>query len=119
MITFDGSSREVCQVRRIRTNTPLQSLVTLNDPVYLEAADALAEKMIASSVSIDDQIRDGYRRLMFMDMSEDKLKSLRKLYDSSLASFLKNQPDGKGVELQAMQLVASALLNLDEVIVKQ
>lgn len=119
MITFDGSSREVCQVRRIRTNTPLQSLVTLNDPVYLEAADALAERMIASSTSIDDQIRDGYRRLMFMDMSEDKLKSLRKLYDSSLASFLKNQPDGKGVELQAMQLVASALLNLDEVIVKQ
>ena len=42
MMTFDGSSRDVCVVRRIRTNTPLQSLVTMNDPVFMEAARALA-----------------------------------------------------------------------------
>src|SRR5262249_34822268 len=46
MITFDGGSGEVCQIRRIRTNTPLQALVTLNDPVYLEAAAGLARRMI-------------------------------------------------------------------------
>ena len=45
MTTFDGGSGEVCQIRRIRTNTPLQALVTLNDPVYLEAAGALAKRM--------------------------------------------------------------------------
>jgi mono/diheme cytochrome c family protein len=46
MITFDGGSGEVCQIRRIRTNTPLQALVTLNDPVYLEAAAGLARRVI-------------------------------------------------------------------------
>jgi hypothetical protein len=43
--TFDAGSGEICQVRRIRTNTPLQALVTLNDPVYLEAAASLAARM--------------------------------------------------------------------------
>ena len=46
MLTFDGTSRETCTVRRIRTNTPLQALTTLNDPVYVEAAQALARQMI-------------------------------------------------------------------------
>jgi hypothetical protein len=43
--TFDAGSGEICQIRRIRTNTPLQALVTLNDPAYLEAAAALAARM--------------------------------------------------------------------------
>jgi hypothetical protein len=47
--TFDAGSGEICQIRRIRTNTPLQSLVTLNDPVYLEAAGALAGRMATTS----------------------------------------------------------------------
>ena len=46
MTTFDAPSREVCTPRRLRTNTPLQALVTLNDPVYIEAAQALARRMI-------------------------------------------------------------------------
>ena len=47
MATFDAPSREICTVRRIRTNTPLQALVTLNDPVYVEAAQALARRIVA------------------------------------------------------------------------
>src|SRR5207244_3435749 len=46
MATFDAPSRETCTVRRIRTNTPLQAFVTLNDPVYVEAAQALARRVI-------------------------------------------------------------------------
>ena len=46
MTTFDAPSREICSVRRIRTNTPLQAFVTLNDPVYVEAAQALARRII-------------------------------------------------------------------------
>ena len=46
MTTFDAPSREVCSVRRIRTNTPLQAFVTLNDPVYVEAAQALARRIV-------------------------------------------------------------------------
>ena len=47
MTTFDAPSREVCTIRRIRTNTPLQALVTLNDPVYVEAAQGLARRIVA------------------------------------------------------------------------
>ncbi len=47
MTTFDAPNRDVCIVRRARTNTPLQALVTLNDPVYVEAAQALARRTMA------------------------------------------------------------------------
>ena len=53
MATFDAPNREVCTVRRDRTNTPLQALVTLNDPVYVEAAQALARRMHGTDWTID------------------------------------------------------------------
>ncbi len=60
MLTFDGTSRNVCTARRIRTNTPLQALVTLNDPVYVEAAQALAKRMRYAGTEVDRQIARGY-----------------------------------------------------------
>ena len=51
MTTFDAPSRETCTVRRIRTNTPLQTFVTLNDPVYVEAAQALARRIVREAAS--------------------------------------------------------------------
>ena len=47
MATFDAPSREICTIRRVRTNTPLQALTVLNDPAYVEAAQALARRMVA------------------------------------------------------------------------
>ena len=61
MATFDAPNREFCLVRRERSNTPLQALVTLNDPVYLEAAQALARKMAAGGVTPQDKARFGFR----------------------------------------------------------
>ncbi len=61
MITFDGGSGEVCQIRRIRTNTPLQALVTLNDPVYLEAAAGMARRMIAEGENSKSRVARGLR----------------------------------------------------------
>src|SRR5207245_6686193 len=62
MTTFDAPSREICAVRRIRTNTPLQALVTLNDPVYVEAAQALARRIVREGgASAEERTRYGLR----------------------------------------------------------
>src|SRR5439155_2165033 len=62
MTTFDAPSREFCLVRRIRTNTPLQAFVTLNDPVYVEAAQALARRIVKEGgTTAEDRVRFGLR----------------------------------------------------------
>jgi hypothetical protein len=127
MMMFDGSSREVCLGRRIRTNTPLQALVTLNDPVFIEAARAFANRMMVSDSSCDNRIRNGYRFLTFCDLPDPKLKIFRSLYDDALQTY---RADSAAVhaltsqkyaneDLAAMTVVANALLNLDEVIMKE
>ncbi|SUJ28877.1 Protein of uncharacterised function (DUF1549) [Sphingobacterium spiritivorum] len=133
-ISFDASSREVCLVDRIRTNTPLQALTTLNDPVYLEAAKALADQMEKDAKgNIRQLIASGYRRTMFKDPAEDKLIALEKLYHQALnnfkshpeaaTKFLSIAPAGNKNQQQiaakaASTVVANALLNLDEFLTK-
>ena len=128
MIMFDASSREVCISRRIRTNTPLQALVTLNDPVFVEASRALAKRMIAEdSSAVKKSIAGGYYRLTFKDIPEEKLGILSKLYaeaaefyktDTAAAHAITDKNNGTQ-QLAAMTVVANALLNLDEVIMKE
>lgn len=108
MMTFDGSAREVCMARRIRTNTPLQALVTLNDSVYVEAAGALARRMVASDPSLDKQIETGFALAVGHAPTSEEVAVLKKLHDKVSG--------GKNDE--AMILVASAILNLDEFITK-
>ncbi|WP_143306029.1 DUF1553 domain-containing protein [Chitinophaga vietnamensis] len=130
MLTFDGSSREVCLQRRIRTNTPLQALVTLNDPVYIETARALAAHMQqAGGNDAAACIRWGYHTAMYQDISEEKLHILQKLYGQALQEYKKapekavaflqckaDQPHT--AELAALTIVANALMNLDEFLMK-
>lgn len=127
MLTFDGSSREVCTIRRIRTNTPLQALVTLNDPVFMDAARALAAKMVESGKTTEDGIRMGYSAVVFHPISKKKLESLRSLYLMAYAEYSKNRQASLQLlkeekfqpELAAMTIVANAILNLDEVLTKE
>jgi hypothetical protein len=128
MITFDGSSREVCISRRIRTNTPLQALVTLNDPVFAEAARALAERMIRTEPDAPEKaIAAGYRFLTFKDLPEKKMSVLNNLYEQASATYEKDTAAIHAVtknnqateKLAAMTVVANALLNLDEVVMKE
>ena len=129
MMTFDGSSREVCTVRRIRTNTPLQALVTLNDPVFVDAAGALAQRMLKTSNKPEDQIKAGYELALLHPISDAKLKTLLDLYRGAVEAYgetnVKVSLNGNGKEakqnpkLAAMSAVASAILNLDEVITKE
>src|SRR4029078_5320413 len=73
MATFDAPNREVCLVRRERSNTPLQALVTLNDPVYVEALQALARKMAASGTTPAEKARHGFRLCLSRPPTEEEL----------------------------------------------
>jgi hypothetical protein len=127
MLTFDGASREVCTARRIRTNTPLQALITLNDSVYVEAADHLALRM-KTGQTLKDQIAIGYEIATGKKISEEKLAALEKFYfkvsDEKKQSVMKPVSNKKEninsqKDDQALSLVASVILNLDEVITKE
>ena len=144
MISFDATSREVCTARRIRTNTPLQALVTLNDTVYLDMARHFAHRM--DSLRPGDpagEISAGYRSMLYQDISPKKLAVLMGLYQEALQKF--TAAPGKADEMlglgetiaahgkaaaepvgstagrpqqAALVVVANAMLNLDEVITK-
>ena len=129
MMTFDGAAREVCTSRRIRTNTPLQALVTLNDSAYIEMARLFAYKMKDSlGTDVKKQISGGYEWAMYKPINAQKLATLEKLYDEALRVF-KNDTD-KSCEMvggydkrnkpetAALVVVANAMLNLDEFITK-
>jgi hypothetical protein len=126
-IMFDGSSREVCLSRRIRTNTPLQALVTLNDSVYVEAAIAFAKRTMKNRTNASDQIKAGYDLLTFKIIPEHKLAILQTLYEEALKEYSANedgcrkliQSETADPALAAMTVVANAMLNLDEVIMKE
>src|SRR5215471_10130097 len=116
-LTFDASDHDTSLARRIPTNTPLQALVTLNDPVYYEAAEALAERMITKQRSIDARLRYGARLVLSRDPTEQELAALRALFQKAAATPAL-QPAAAPVhdnsrELTAMTAVASVLINLD------
>jgi hypothetical protein len=127
MLIFDGSSREVCQSRRISTNTPLQALVTMNDPVFVQSAAAFAKWMNQGESSVDERLSKGYRRITLHEAQLPKLAALRKLYNEAYTHYRQDTTGLRKLtstslptaDLGAMTVVANALLNLDEVIMKE
>jgi hypothetical protein len=132
MATFDAPNREVCTVRRPRTNTPLQALVTLNDPVYVEAAQSLARRMVreGGSNAADRAIR-GFRLVLTRHPTGPEVDRLVKLFeeatdkyrvDDAAAKAMATEPLGMPPadlgadlpELAAWTVVANVILNLDE-----
>jgi uncharacterized protein DUF1553 len=116
-LTFDASDHDTSLARRIPTNTPLQALVTLNDPVYHEAAEALAQRMMAEQRSVDARIKYGARLVLSRDPTDLELAALRTLFQKT-AAIPTLQPvaatvHGNSRELTAMTAVASVLINLD------
>jgi hypothetical protein len=120
-LTFDASDHDVSLARRIPTNTPLQALVTLNDPVYQEASEALAARMIKETDTLDGRLCYGARLVLSREPSNGELGALRRLYEDALttpgephivkvAASTERRSDK---ELAAMTAVASVLLNLD------
>ena len=116
-LTFDGSSREVCTARRVATSTPLQALVTLNDPVFHDAARGLAHRMQTAADPVADRIRWGWRRVTGTDPQPADLDRLMRLHGAALERY-RDDPDlaraaAGSAESAALTLVASTLLNLD------
>jgi len=122
MLTFDAPSRDVCVARRIATNTPLQALVTMNDPAYIELAQGLATRMAASNADPRQQIAAGYRWSTGQEIAVSKLDSLMKLYAEAAEAYdaaaTKPAELGATRENYALAIVANAMLNLDEVLTK-
>jgi len=135
MLTFDVPERAVCSMRRLRTNTPLQALVTLNDPVFVEAAQALARRILAEGgATAQTQAVYGFRLSLTRPPSEAEIKRLVKLYEDSRAALaadptkaaaLATKPIGPlpagidAVDAAAWTVVGNVLLNLDEVLMKR
>jgi hypothetical protein len=125
-LSFDAMSREVCATRRIRTNTPLQALVLLNDTVYVESAIALAQKVNHSVKMPTDQIQIAYKIALGKMPTEKTLRALLKLYTESLQFYKNNSvrtaamtsKDAKTPEAAALSAVSNAILNLDDFLTK-
>jgi hypothetical protein len=129
MLTFDGVSREVCTVRRIRTNTPLQALTALNDSAYIDLARHFAYRMQTLAGSdVAKQIKTGFKLATHHEIDAGSLLALTNLYKKGYDQF-KNNADNTcemvgGInehtnpETAALIVVANAILNLDEVVTK-
>ena len=112
LLLFDAPPRELCVSRRIRTNTPLQAMVTLNDPVFVEAAAALAKRVrLGQPDSVPGQIGDAYTLATGHAPDSFALSRLEQLYATNRAEM--------GNDSAALTTVCRAILNLDEVLVKR
>jgi len=130
-MAFDATSREYCAVRRVRTNTPLQALTALNDEAAMDAARALAKRMIEEGGdNLKARLIYGFRACVTRTPKEKEIERLATLYRRQLDSFTANATEaGKvarnhstnasGAEFAAWTMVANVLLNLDEMLTKE
>jgi hypothetical protein len=129
MIAFDMPQRNVCSARRIRTNTPLQALVTLNDSTYLDMARHFAWRMKKeTSDNIQKQIAKGYEWMLYKPIPAAKQQVFVDLYNKAVNEFKKDtahvsemvgfDKEHKTPFDAALVVVANAMLNLDEVVMK-
>ncbi len=134
LTTFDAPNREVCTVRRGRTNTPLQALVTMNDPVFIEAAQSLARRMVAIAGTPAERVNFGIRACLTRPARDNEVQRLLGLHAESLALYktkpekardMATNPIGAAppntdiADLAAWTTVANVLLNLDETLMKR
>ncbi|MEN9950896.1 MAG: hypothetical protein RLY85_1648, partial [Bacteroidota bacterium] len=130
MVNFDGTAREVCLTRRIRTNTPLQALTILNDSTYWDLSVKLAKGILQDkNANVQQCISKAYALATGQPISTTKIKVLDDLYNQSLQKLGNDQVKinkmmsdsifkNEYKQLAAMSMVTNTILNLDEVITK-
>jgi hypothetical protein len=134
MAAFDAPNREVCTSNRGRTNTPLQALVTLNDPVYIEAAQALARRIAQVDGSPEEQAAFAWKATLIRDANPPEVEQVVGLYQQALSRFAQQPERAKAMaedplgpiprdanlnQLAAWTVVSNVLLNLDETFLKR
>ena len=135
MMIFDAPGREICVVRRSRTNTPLQALALLNEVTFVEASRVLAQRMMSEGgATPEERITFAFRRATGRPPTADELKILRNGLARQLDKYKANVDAAKALladgdtkppaaldpaELAAYTLTASVILNLDETITKE
>ncbi len=133
-VTFDAPSRETCTVKRPQTNTPLQALVLMNDPVYVEAARAFGLRvMTEGGATLEEKLTFAFRVALGRRPDDRELAEMSKAYAIELEHFESDRPaanqlvhvgvstpplDADICELAAWTIIANILLNLDETITK-
>jgi hypothetical protein len=117
LVTYDAPSREFCTIRRVRTNTPLQALTSLNNPYFFDAARAMAKRMIAEGGKTEtDRITYGFRLAVSRRPTQRELDDVLAFYRQQLAEY---RSRGASAEASAWTMVANVLLNMDETISKE
>jgi len=132
--TFDAPDRETCTVRRARTNTPLQALILLKDPTYVEASRKFAERILKEGgATMDERLTFAFRQVVARAPSERERKLLRELVEEQLADYRRRADKAEALlkvgespheakfdpsELAAWTIFASTLLNLVEALTK-
>jgi hypothetical protein len=131
LVNFDAPSREFCTVKRPRTNTPLQALSTLNDPVFFEAAQAMARRIVnEAAAGPAGRARYGFRLCVSRHPTEKELDQIVAFYGGELTKFQGDREAARQVtgakelgpetpELAAWTMVSNLLLSLDETLTKE
>jgi hypothetical protein len=132
LVTYDAPSREFCTVRRVRTNTPLQALTSLNDPYFFDAARALAKRLaLEGGATLQGRINYGYQITVARPPSPNELARLSEFYSKQLAEYeadheaayktIQAKPETveNAPEMAALTMLANVLLNLDEAVTKE
>ena len=133
LLIMDASNRDQCEVTRLRTNTPLQALVLMNDPQVLEAARVLAQNTANEKISEDQKLEKLFRLILCRTPSEKELKMLRAYFDKEKIRFKSNKQNANAFlqageypqiktkeigETAALMQVNQMLFNLDETTIK-
>lgn len=93
MLIFDVGERGVCTVKRRETSTPLQALVLLNDPQFIEASRVLAENLIQDYRNVDERLKIGYKLATGRNPNASEMATVQKFYNSERNRFQKEQED--------------------------
>lgn len=131
MTIFDASNRDLCEVKRLKTNTPLQALVMMNDPTVLEASRVLAAKLLQEKTTTQDKITKAFRLIVSRKPSEKEVSILTGYYEKELKKLTKPSAEKllavgeyplpsqvDKVQLAALMRIVNTIYNLEEAITK-